>query len=89
MFREELEILLHREEMMWAQKARCNWIILGDRNIKYFQTVVKLRRARNRILQLRTEDDSVIEDQKGIENLLVDHFQKSYKVLQFIHTMKI
>ena len=89
MFREELEILLHREEMMWAQKARCNWIILGDRNTKYFQTIVKLRRARNRILQLRTEDGSVIEDQKGIENLLVDHFQKSYKVLQFIHTMKI
>lgn len=48
-------------------------------NTKYFQTVVKQRRARNRILQLRTEDGSVIEDQKGIENLLVDHFQKSYE----------
>nr|POE60332.1 beta-amyrin 24-hydroxylase [Quercus suber] len=69
-FREELETLLQREELMWAQKARCNWITLGYKNTKYFQNVVKQKRARNRILQLRTEDGSVIEDQKGIENLM-------------------
>lgn len=37
--------------MMWAQKARTKWIFQGDRNIKYFQTVVRQRRAKNRILQ--------------------------------------
>lgn len=45
--REELEILMHKEEVMGAQKARSNWIILRDRNTKYFQIVVKQRRARN------------------------------------------
>lgn len=34
--REELETLMHREEVMWSQKARCNWVVLGDRNMKYF-----------------------------------------------------
>ena len=35
--REELEELLDREEMMWAQKARTNWILHGDRNTRYFK----------------------------------------------------
>ena len=45
-----LEELLDREEMMWAQKARTQWILQGDRNTKYFQTVVRQRRAKNRVL---------------------------------------
>ena len=60
--REDLETLMNREEVTWSQKSRCNWIILGDRYTKYFQTVVKQRRARNRILQLKTEDGVSMED---------------------------
>ena len=58
----DLENLMEREELMWAQKARSNWIIKGDRNTKFFQTVVKQRRARNRILQLKTENGNLTED---------------------------
>ena len=39
--KEDLETLMHRDEVIWGQKARCNRIILGDRNTKYFQIVVK------------------------------------------------
>lgn len=39
--REDLECLLQREELMWAQKARSEWILKGDRNTRYFQTVMK------------------------------------------------
>lgn len=45
--REEIEMLMFREEIMWAQKARNEWILKGDRNTKYFQTLVKQRRARS------------------------------------------
>ena len=60
--RGELEILLQREEIMWAQKARSDWILLGDRNTFFYQTVVKQMRARNRILQLQMTDGSITED---------------------------
>ena len=60
--REDLEALMNREEVMRSQKARCNWIILGDRNTKFFQIVVKQRRARARILHLKTEDGNYVED---------------------------
>ena len=48
--REEIEDLLDKKELKWAQKVRTNWIFYGDRNIKYFQTIVKQRRAKDRIL---------------------------------------
>ena len=41
--RNDLEEFLNREVLMWAQKARSNWILQGDRNIKFFQTVVRQR----------------------------------------------
>ena len=38
---------------MWAQKERCNWTLFEDRNTRYFQIVVKQRRARSRILHIK------------------------------------
>lgn len=61
---------MNKEEIMWAQNARSIWIVQGDRNIKYFQTVVKQRRARNRIIQLKTEDGNITDDIKEIEEML-------------------
>lgn len=72
--REELETLLHREEVMWAQKAKSDWIIIADKNTKYFQTVVKQRRARSRILHTKMSDGTNTEDLVEIENI----FFKSY-----------
>ena len=74
----ELENLMEREEIMWAQKARSNWIIQGDRNIKFFQTIVKQRRARNRILQLRTANGNLTKDLTEIESMLVIYFKEHY-----------
>lgn len=33
--REELTKVLKEEEMVWAQKAKVNWLQLRDKNIKY------------------------------------------------------
>lgn len=32
----ELENVLYHEELLWKQKARCNWLNLGDQNTKFF-----------------------------------------------------
>ena len=48
--REEIEDLLDKEELKWDQKARTNWILYGDRNTKYFQTIVKQRREKKNSL---------------------------------------
>ncbi|KAL4606260.1 hypothetical protein ACB092_09G089300 [Castanea dentata] len=83
--REELECLLKREELMWAQKARSEWILKGDKNIRYFQVVVKQRRARSRIHCIKNTEGVLIEDPEGIERIFVDHFKSTY---EFANTYK-
>ena len=76
--RENIEDLLTKEEIKWAQKARSDWIIQGDRNIKYFQIVVKQRRAKSRIVNLRQDNGTLIENLKEIERIIVSHFKDRF-----------
>lgn len=73
---------MNREEIMWAPKARNEWILQGDRNTKYFQTLVKQRRARCKILHLKIEDGTFTKDFKVIKNTLVTHFQKQFTEIE-------
>lgn len=77
--REELERLLNREETMWAQKARSDWVSFGDRNTRYFQTVVRQRRAMSRIVHIKNEDGILMEDPMEVESRLVNHFKASFE----------
>ena len=70
--------LLDREELMWAQKARSNWILHGDRNTRYFQTMVKQQRSKNRILQIKDERGVLTNKPEEIENIFLDSFKRSY-----------
>lgn len=57
---------------------------MGDRNTRFYQTVVRQRRARNRILQFQKPDGCLTEDQGEIKDILVRHFKQSDEVS--IHT---
>ena len=76
--REQLDRLLHREEILWSQKARKEWDLKGDRNTKYFQAVVRNRRRHNKIIQIKNEEDVWISDQAQIEHSFCTHFKKLY-----------
>lgn len=71
-----------REKFMWAQKARSEWIIQGDRNTRCFQTIVRQRRARRKISHLKTEDGSFTEDFEVIENIFVNHFRNQFTEIE-------
>ena len=77
--REEIEVLLDKEELMSVQKARTKWILQGDRNTRFFQTMVKQRRARSRILQIKNDQGLLADIPEEIENILTSHFRKSYE----------
>lgn len=44
--KEWTEVLL-QEEMLWMQKSRVDWLWFGNCNIKYFHTMMLVRRKRN------------------------------------------
>lgn len=77
--RKELEDLLDKEELKWAQKVRNNWILYADRNTKNFQNIVKQRGAKNRILQLKDGDGNITNNLDEIENILHSHFESNYE----------
>lgn len=45
----ELDGLLEKEQILWAQKSRLNWMALGERNTKFFHLFTRARRAFNMI----------------------------------------
>ena len=87
--REELEILMQREEVIWVQKARSDWVLFGDRNTRFFQTVVKQRRVKNRIMHLKRGDGSFTDDLGEIEDILAQHFKSAWTMLLYLITRSL
>lgn len=54
--REELAVLYAKEEKMWKQRSRNQWLQHGDRNTRFFHCQATQRRRRNYIRQLRDND---------------------------------
>jgi hypothetical protein len=65
--------------VLWAQKAKINWDINGDRNTRYFQAVVKKRRRSNRIIQIKNDNDQWVTDPTDIEHCFQQYFHKLYE----------
>lgn len=79
--RKNLELLLEREQLMWAQKASSAWVIQGHRNTKFFQTVVKQRKARTCVIQLKNFEGMLTENPGEIEIILLNHFKHHFQSL--------
>jgi len=58
------------------QKSRNQWLNLGDGNNKFFHTKVKVRNSFNMIKSLKDEEGNVVDDMKGIKNLVTDFYMK-------------
>ncbi|KAH1048009.1 hypothetical protein J1N35_038793 [Gossypium stocksii] len=76
--RDELENVLNHEELLWRQKARCDWLQFGDRNTKYFHSRTMQRQKANRIMSLRTSSGEWSTDQNFLREEVVRFFEKLY-----------
>lgn len=45
----EVHVWIEREEMIWKQRSRVQWLREGDKNTKFFHTKASNRRKRNRV----------------------------------------
>lgn len=62
------------EESDMRQKAKIDWIRLGDGNNRYFHASIKGRHKQNNIGSLLKEDGSYISSQEDIETEVLDFY---------------
>lgn len=59
-----LDELLLREEMLWKQRSRVQWIKVGEQNTKFFHRKASWRAKKNKISVLKTSDNILLQDRE-------------------------
>jgi hypothetical protein len=70
--------LSFREEIMWRQRARVQWLAEGDKNTKFFHQKASNRKKKNRITRLVKEDGTVYDSMPELERHTVEFFNNLY-----------
>jgi hypothetical protein len=63
------------EESFFKQKARIQWLRLGDQNTSFFHKSVNGRHNRSRLLSVTREDGEVVEGHEAVKSEVIAYFQ--------------
>lgn len=77
---EHLDELLYREEMLWRQRSRIDWLREGDRNTQFFHQRAIWRARKNKIKGLVDSTGVKQTEQKVMEGMALDFFQNLFTV---------
>lgn len=64
------------KKISWAKKARANWLYLGDKNIRFFQMHVTIRKKRYNITKIKDDYGNWITNMQSISDFFVHDFRK-------------
>ncbi|XP_074266442.1 uncharacterized protein LOC141589715 [Silene latifolia] len=76
--RKELDDILEREELLWYQKSRVEFIRDGDRNTSYFHVSTLIRRWKNRINTLKNDEGVWIDNSDDVKKIVVEYYKNLY-----------
>ncbi|XP_060202481.1 uncharacterized protein LOC132630915 [Lycium barbarum] len=74
----ELKLYRHYEEEFWRQKARMDYFSDGDKNTRYFHSLVKGRRKRIQVRRIKDDASNWLEDVDSVAAQAVNFFQKQF-----------
>lgn len=75
----QLEDVLYKEELMWHQRSRSQWLLDGDRNTRYYHIKATNRKKKNKIHMLKDEQGDWVEDEEQIKHLATDYFRSLFR----------
>ncbi|KAA3463975.1 reverse transcriptase [Gossypium australe] len=74
----ELNFEADKEELFWEQRARVNWLRMGDRNMAFFHRSATHRKRKNLIKKLKNEVGSLVTKTDAIHNLATVYFKEMF-----------
>ena len=84
---ERLTKLYHREEILWRQRARVEWLMQGDKNTYFFHLRASRRRRKNQIKALQRPNGELTENVSEMENL-TNTFYRDLYTSEGVHDME-
>lgn len=63
---------------MWAQKAKVNWLQLGDKNTRFFHTTATIRKKRNKIVRVKNNLGIWWKVGEKLEQVFVHNFKMRF-----------
>ncbi|KAH7838491.1 hypothetical protein Vadar_027204 [Vaccinium darrowii] len=75
----EYNKILAQEELLWFQKSRSQWIVMGERNTRYFHLSTIIRRRKAKISMLKDNNNVWIDDPVMIKDLVQNHFKDLFR----------
>jgi hypothetical protein len=75
---DQMNEVLYREEMMWLQRSRIEWLKEGDRNTKFFHHRAVWRARKNKIAKLRDEAGVIQTTPTEMQRMAVSYFESLY-----------
>ncbi|XP_055961043.1 uncharacterized protein LOC130015280 [Mercurialis annua] len=73
----EVDELLNREEIMWRQRSRADWLREGDRNTKFFHHKASSRKKNNSITRI-CDDFGNWQYGEDISRVAINYFNKIF-----------
>lgn len=75
----ELDEWLLREEILWKQRSRADWMREGDSNTKFFHRRASVRKRTNKIIWLEDTNGNLYQDESSFGPIFLDYFQHLFK----------
>ncbi|GMY24208.1 hypothetical protein FCV25MIE_19450 [Fagus crenata] len=73
--RDEVNMLLHQDELHWRQRSREVWLAAGDKNTRYFHQKAKQRRGKNMVKGLLDSNGVWCEEETRVGAMVVQYFE--------------
>jgi hypothetical protein len=70
--------LFEREEIMYRQRSRQEWLKAGDRNTKFFQNRASHRKCKNTVRALKRDDGTLCNMNEGMLEMALAFYQQMY-----------
>ncbi|KAK5772180.1 hypothetical protein PVK06_048456 [Gossypium arboreum] len=70
--------MLHYEELLWRQKARCDWLVSEDHNTRFFHRETLQRMKHICIVALKNQAGEWVMDEDDLKQEVVNFYKNLY-----------